>query len=157
MNQTLSPDNNPIYQINDMTDAHLEPIMEIEQAAYTHPWSIGNFKDCMTTGYHCWVIEQDNHLIGYVVFSVGANESHLLNICLTPATQGQGIATTVMKTVMKKAKSQQADCMFLEVRDSNVLAIKRYDVIGFHEIGHRTGYYPAKGGREDALILACTL
>ncbi|MGX1018365.1 ribosomal protein S18 acetylase RimI-like enzyme [Pseudomonas sp. Y3 TE3536] len=28
---------------------------------------------------------------------------------------------------------------------------------GFNEIGRRRDYYPVAGGREDALVMACTL
>ena len=52
------------------------------------------------------------------------------------------------------AKSHHADVMFLEVRPSNRSAIKIYDKSGFGEVGIRKDYYPAKFGREDALILA---
>jgi ribosomal-protein-alanine N-acetyltransferase len=45
---------------------------------------------------------------------------------------------------------------FLEVRDSNTAAFKLYERYGFNEIGRRD-YYPAVGGREDAVVMACTL
>jgi len=40
------------------------------------------------------------------------------------------------------------------VRTSNTIAIELYMKNDFNEIGRRNAYYPAKGGREDALILA---
>jgi ribosomal-protein-alanine N-acetyltransferase len=44
--------------------------------------------------------------------------------------------------------------MFLEVRPSNPNAIKLYQSLGFNEIGRRKDYYPARKGREDALVMA---
>ena len=44
--------------------------------------------------------------------------------------------------------------MLLEVRPSNTVAINCYNAAGFNEIGSRKDYYPATGGREDALLLA---
>jgi [ribosomal protein S18]-alanine N-acetyltransferase len=32
-----------------------------------------------------------------------------------------------------------------------------YERYGFNEIGRRRDYYPAVGGREDAVVMACTL
>ena len=43
--------------------------------------------------------------------------------------------------------------MLLEVRPSNGPALALYRNYGFAEIGRRKGYYPADGGREDALVL----
>ena len=46
---------------------------------------------------------------------------------------------------------------FLEVRASNQSAYRLYERYGFNEVGRRRDYYPAVGGREDALVMACTL
>ena len=39
----------------------------------------------------------------------------------------------------------------------NTAAFKLYERYGFNEIGRRRDYYPAVGGREDAVVMACTL
>ena len=44
--------------------------------------------------------------------------------------------------------------MLLEVRPSNTAAINCYNAAGFNEIGSRKDYYPARDGREDALLFA---
>jgi ribosomal-protein-alanine N-acetyltransferase len=43
--------------------------------------------------------------------------------------------------------------MMLEVRTSNIAGCAFYRRHGFTQIGERTGYYPAKQGRESALVL----
>ncbi len=46
----------------------------------------------------------------------------------------------------------------LEVRDSNTGAFRLYERYeSSTEIGRRRDYYPAVGGREDAVVMACTL
>ena len=45
----------------------------------------------------------------------------------------------------------------MEVRPSNLGAIALYDAEGFNEIGRRPRYYPARDGREDALVMALEL
>jgi [ribosomal protein S18]-alanine N-acetyltransferase len=47
--------------------------------------------------------------------------------------------------------------VFLEVRPSNAPAISLYHDEGFNEIGRRPRYYPARDGREDALVMALEL
>jgi ribosomal-protein-alanine N-acetyltransferase len=43
--------------------------------------------------------------------------------------------------------------VFLEVRTSNTPAIALYRSSGFVDLAVRRGYYPARDGREDALIM----
>jgi ribosomal-protein-alanine N-acetyltransferase len=43
------------------------------------------------------------------------------------------------------------------VRPSNSAARALYARAGFAEIGLRRGYYPAGGGREDAVVMEMTL
>ena len=47
--------------------------------------------------------------------------------------------------------------MLLEVRPSNAAALRLYERYGFERIGVRRGYYPAHGGREDAIVMRITL
>ena len=46
---------------------------------------------------------------------------------------------------------------FLEVRPSNIAAIRLYQSLGFEQIGIRRGYYQAVDGREDAIVLKLAL
>jgi ribosomal-protein-alanine N-acetyltransferase len=55
------------------------------------------------------------------------------------------------------AKNKDVNTVFLEVRPSNTAALTLYDKLEFNQIGTRRDYYPAKIGREDAVILAKSL
>jgi ribosomal-protein-alanine N-acetyltransferase len=85
--------------------------------------------------------------------SIAVGEAHLLNLCVSPQEQNQGIGRKLLEHVISVAKSH-ADTMFLEVRPTNTAAIFLYESVGFNEIGVRKGYYPAKNGREDAIMFA---
>jgi ribosomal-protein-alanine N-acetyltransferase len=47
--------------------------------------------------------------------------------------------------------------VFLEVRPSNPRAVTLYESLGFYDIGRRPNYYPARRGREDAVVMAMEL
>ena len=68
-----------------MTEARLDEVMAIEQSAYAHPWSRGNFTDSIRSGYQAQVLVGDDQLIGYFVAMKGVDEVHLLNITVAPA------------------------------------------------------------------------
>lgn len=135
----------------------LPEIMQIENQAYEFPWTEGIFRDCMRVGYPSWVYEMDNEIVGYTVISIAAGESHILNLCVRPGSQGQGIGKLLLDGVLETAKRFEVTQILLEVRLSNTAAQKLYHAYGFNELGIRSQYYPAKRGREDALILALSL
>ncbi len=137
-----------------MSELDLEQVIAIEEAVYEFPWSIGIFQDCLSAGYCCWLMEQDECVSGYGVMSVLADEAHILNLFIKSNFQNNGLGKEMLDYLIDLAKVHHADVMFLEVRPSNRQALKIYEKSGFDEVGSRKDYYPAKFGREDALILA---
>ena len=135
----------------------LESVTALEAAAYEFPWTLGIFRDCLRAGYECWVLVQADVVIGYAVLSVAASEAHLLNVCIGAGHQGGGHGTRLVRRMIDLARWHHAERMFLEVRPSNTRAIALYDHIGFNEIGRRPNYYPARRGREDAIVMAIEL
>lgn len=140
-----------------MSEDDLEEVLVIEGGAYAFPWSRTIFQDCLRVGYSCWVLEQDDALLAYGVMSVAAGESHILNLCVHPESQGLGFGTTMLNYLLDVARKHKADTAFLEVRPTNEIARRLYLAAGFDEVGMRRNYYPAEYGREDALIMARNL
>jgi len=144
-------------RIRPLVVTDLDAVMAIEERAYGFPWTEGIFRDCLRVGYCCWGYEVNGDLHGYGVMSVAAGESHILNLTVNPDAQRQGIGTRLLKHFMQLARRHSADIVMLEVRPSNIPAIRLYEKLGFNEIGVRRNYYPAQDGREDALLLALSL
>jgi ribosomal-protein-alanine N-acetyltransferase len=140
-----------------MTEADLDGIVAIERRVHAHPWTRGNFADSLAAGYHCWVAERDSQLIAYGIILVAAGEAHLLNLSVESGWQRHGIGTELTGFFVKVAREQGAARIYLEVRPSNVAARALYGRSGFSEVGMRAGYYPASGGREDAVIMEIDL
>ncbi len=139
-----------------MTEADLEAVLKIEYAAFSHPWTRGIFLDSLKS-YDCWLMFEGSQQVGHGVIQVVAGEAHLLNITVKPESQGRGLGLRLLEHLMRRARELQAGECFLEVRASNQPAYRLYERYGFNEIGRRRDYYPAVGGREDALVMACTL
>jgi len=147
-----------LIRLRKMHKDDMPSVLKIEAKNYQYPWNKTIFNDCfVASSYSCWVCEDENEeIIGYAILSVGAGESHIINISVDPKMQGLGIGQKMMAHLIKIA-GKKAETMFLEVRPSNQGAIKLYNKLGFNEIGRRKGYYPAEKGREDAIILALEL
>ena len=95
-----------------------------------------------------------SEVVGHAVISVTAGESHMLNLSIAGKHQRKGYGSRFIEFLVGEARNRDAHTMLLEVRPSNTAAINCYNAAGFNEIGSRKDYYPAPGGREDALLFA---
>jgi len=139
-----------------MTEADLDAVLKIEYAAFSHPWTRGIFLDGLKS-YEIWLMFEGNQQVGHGVINVIIDEAHLLNITVKPESQGRGLGLLLLDKLMKRAYELNGRECFLELRASNQSAYRLYERYGFNEVGRRRDYYPAIGGREDALVMACTL
>ncbi len=140
-----------------MLDSDLRAVFAIEEQVYPFGWTLKIFQDCLRVRYSCWVMEQDEELVGYAILSAAAGEAHILNIAIHPERQGRGLGRQMMHFLIDTAREHGADTVFLEVRPSNRSAVHLYDSMGFNQVGLRRDYYPASVGREDAIIMACVV
>jgi len=144
----------PSRGLRHMKEGDLKVVVAMEASAYPFPWSYGIFRDCLQVGYCCWVYEENGEIIAYVVMSIGADEAHILTLVVQEDYRNQGIGNMFMQHMLSIARQHRVQSMLLEVRPSNVGAINLYLKLGFNELGVRPNYYPAKNGREDAIIMA---
>ena len=147
----------PPLHMRPMQDNDIDEVMAVELLAYEFPWTKGNMQDCLKSGYSCWIYLQERCVIGYAIMSVAVGEANILNLCIHPDMQGHGLGRKLLEQMLMLARQQQADTAFLELRASNRVASGLYDAVGFNEMGVRRNYYPAKKGREDAILMAKVL
>ena len=88
---------------------------------------------------------------------VAAGEAHLLNLSIAAASQRRGHGRSLLRSVIELAREHKSKVLFLEVRPTNEIGKRLYAGTGFRQVGVRRGYYPARKGREDALVLALDL
>jgi ribosomal-protein-alanine N-acetyltransferase len=143
--------------IREMTSDDLGSVIDVEIAAYEHPWTLGIFRDCLRVGYSCWVYEDESSVVAYGIVMLSGAEAHVLNLCVHPDFQRRGIGRLLLNHLTQMSRESGADTILLEVRQSNIIAMQLYLSADFHELGVRTGYYPDHEGREDAIILAKSL
>ncbi|MGB2942660.1 MAG: ribosomal protein S18-alanine N-acetyltransferase [Candidatus Macondimonas sp.] len=140
-----------------LTLQDLPAIMAIERRAYEFPWTTGIFSDCLRVGYTAWGLEEFGTLRAYCITSIAAGEAHILNLCVDPSYQGLGLGGRLLGRMLELARKRQVERVLLEVRPSNEQAMALYHRHGFSKVGERRGYYPAQGGREDAVVMSLRL
>lgn len=147
-----------LWQLQPMLPEHLGEVVAIEQSAYDFPWTLGIFSDCLKVGYSAWIVTSPAAgVLAYGLMSMAVGEAHILNLCVAPAHQRQGMADYLLRHLLAVARAAGTTLVLLEVRKSNHAAQKLYERHGFRKLGVRKAYYPAHDGREDALVLALDL
>ncbi|QFY91035.1 ribosomal protein S18-alanine N-acetyltransferase [Magnetovirga frankeli] len=140
-----------------MTSDDLPEVMALERQAHSHPWSEGIMRDCLKPGYNGKILQRQGALLGFGIWTLLLDECHILNLCIDPGEQRQGHGRYLLHWMLHDARAQGAALSLLEVRLSNHAAIALYQGMGYSEIGQRPGYYPARKGREDGLVMALDL
>jgi [ribosomal protein S18]-alanine N-acetyltransferase len=135
----------------------LDAVLAVEQSAYSHPWTQGNFTDALRSGYEAQLLVADEVLLGYFVAMKGVDEVHLLNITVAPDQQRQGWARVMLDALAIWSRGQGAQWLWLEVRTSNARAMHVYDSHGYRRVGLRKNYYPNGSAREDAVVMSLRL
>jgi len=145
-----------------MLESSLDEIVRAERQLYEFPWTRGNFKDSIAAGYCCVELRRGDRpghgeLLGYAVMMLTPGEAHLLNLSVLAAAQRRGYGSGLLGVLAGVARVRGAARLLLEVRPSNAAARQLYARAGFERIGTRPGYYPARDGREDAIVLSLDL
>jgi ribosomal-protein-alanine N-acetyltransferase len=146
----------PPYEAAAMRVPDLTEVIAVERQAYPVPWTHGNFVDSLAAGYPAEVLRGSRaELLGYWVAMPGVDELHLLNITVTPAWQGRGLAVAMLDRLVDECRRRGLTQLWLEVRLGNERAREVYRRYGFAEVGKRRAYYPVQQGpREDAVLMS---
>ncbi|WP_246028901.1 ribosomal protein S18-alanine N-acetyltransferase [Litorilituus sediminis] len=134
-------------------------LMVIENACHSHPWSEKTFSSCIGGRYFGDYAQQDNDIVGFFIGEFVVDEATLMDICVKPTMQGQGLGKQLLNQFIEQAKNKGAIKIWLEVRAKNISAQMLYINTGFVEISRRTGYYPSATGfgYEDAIVMCLEL
>jgi ribosomal-protein-alanine N-acetyltransferase len=132
----------------------LDAIERIERASYPTPWSRSMFASELAkpSSLSLGAFEPGGgRLLGYLIISRYVDAWHVMNVAVEPVERRRGIARTLLDRLFEVTATDERRGYTLEVRVSNVGAIKLYEALGFKARGVRRGYYT--DNREDALIM----
>lgn len=143
--------------VRPMTVEDLDEVLAIERVSFQTPWSRGAFQYELTQNRvaRCLVVREGRALSGYLCLWEIGREIHVTNVAVDPARRRRGLARLLLGTVLEDARVRAVELVFLEVRPTNMDAVRLYESLGFRVIGRRKGYYFDTG--EDALVMEATL
>ncbi len=140
-------------QLRALTPLDLTELLKIEAELNAFPWREQNFTDSLHAKHFSHGLIIDGELAGFTIFSIVMPEATLLNIGLAARHHGQGLGKRLLEATLELIKAKGVEMCLLEVRQSNVVAQSLYHALGFYEVARRGNYYPAKKGREDAILM----
>lgn len=131
----------------------LDAIERIERASYPTPWSRSMFASELAkpSSLSFGAVDETGTLVGYLVLSRYVDAWHVMNVAVAPEKRRQGIASALLHRLLELTEDDALRGYTLEVRTSNLGAIRLYECFGFMRKGVRRGYYT--DNREDALIM----
>ncbi|WP_319783375.1 ribosomal protein S18-alanine N-acetyltransferase [Oceanisphaera sp. IT1-181] len=150
-----------------LTPEDLDAMQRLEQSAHSHPWTrktlASSFGQRYFTG-SLWTAESGlgaeegsemrPELVGYFIADGVLDESTLMNICVAPAAQGQGLGRQLLDLYLAACAERGITQHWLEVRASNLKAQALYLSADYQEYSQRPDYYPTPTGWEDAVLMA---
>lgn len=80
-----------------------------------------------------------------------------MDIAVEHTLRGKGLAKELMADFLNQCKVRGGQQVFLEVRESNIAAIKLYEKAGFESLERRKNYYQTQSGKENAIIMRLML
>ncbi|GAB6182770.1 ribosomal protein S18-alanine N-acetyltransferase [Thermodesulfovibrio hydrogeniphilus] len=133
----------------------LPSIHHIAIQSFSSPWSMKSFAEELSNpNSRVKVVEVEGEIVGYVVYRMISDEAEILSIAIKPEQRRKGLAKELIKNILDEIKHKARSC-FLEVRASNIPAIKLYEKMGFQKKGLRKNYYLIP--EEDAIIMELRL
>lgn len=131
----------------------LDDIYELDMQTFAMPWSKEALSYDILENDNAFVIvaEYEGEFAGYADIWTVLDEADLNSIAVRVDFRRKGIGDAIMLAMTEILSANGVATINLEVRVSNMPAIKLYKKYGFNECGVRPEYYLDNG--EDALIM----
>jgi len=152
----------PRFEMRKMRVDDLDEVMEIERAAFKHPWSAELFRRELDHDWSTILLavepltsapggRSSEHIVGFLIYWLVHDEVHVLNVAVDPQERRRGVARVLMAETERRAHAASASLLTLEVRRSNLAALELYKEFDYRAVGVRPNYYVDEG--EDAIVM----
>ncbi len=141
--------------VRDMMNADLDQVLVIENESFTTPWTLTSFEyEIKNRDAIFKVAVVDDRIAGFVCIRSMLDITHVLDLAVAPELRQKGVGSLLLKEALKELKKRRPDTkeVTLEVRESNIAAIRAYEKSGFKHAGSRRNYY--RKPDEDAVIMS---
>ena len=140
------------FVISRMQPDDILEVAALERQIFSLPWSEKGFLDSLNSPDTLYLtVRKDRKLIGYCGFLQSLDEADITNVAVSEEARGRGVGYHMLKTLMDEGMLRGVKRYTLEVRISNVSALRLYEKLGFSPVGVRKNFYELP--KEDAVIM----
>lgn len=148
MAEEVSPD----LRLQRMSWADLDEVHQIERECFTSPWPKNVFRSMLSDhSAFAYVARMDRQIVGYVISWLDRDQVIIANLAVRASSRRQGLGRYLLTFAMEEGFHAGASWAVLDVRESNLNAIRLYSDMGFRPRGRRSGYY--SNPEEDSLVM----
>lgn len=135
-----------------MTVAHIEEIAILEKECFSSPWSADGLNAELDNKFaRFYVAFLNGEIAGYIGSHNVLGEVYITNVAVFPRFRRKGVGRALVELLVGEMRTENADFVTLEVRESNQNAILLYEKCGFEKVGKRKDFYEKP--REDAVLM----
>ena len=141
--------------ISNMKCQDLDLIADTLDSHFDSFWNYNVFKSELENGNSKYLIAKvNNQIVGFAGIIPIIDEADISNIVVHKDFRNRKIGSLLLENLINLALSLNLKCINLEVRESNLPAIKLYEKFGFEVCGLRKKYY---NNSENAILMRKTL
>ncbi|WP_195269422.1 ribosomal protein S18-alanine N-acetyltransferase [Eubacterium sp. 1001713B170207_170306_E7] len=130
-------------EIREMRKQDASNLYEIGQACGLGSWSLESYVNEYNNPIAKYlVVEAEGQVVGFAGIWCVVDEAQVMNVGILGKYRQNGLGTQLMAALIKTARAQGCSCMTLEVKETNVAAIRLYKKMGFSAASIRENYYP---------------
>ncbi len=130
-----------------MTEEHISEIAKLERECFSSPWSENSLTSEINNKLAKFLVAiESEEVLGYGGMHLVGGEGFITNIAVFKKHRNKGVALNICKELISSCSYS----ISLEVRQSNTVAIKLYEKLGFKKVGQRKNFYEIP--TEDAYI-----
>ncbi len=138
--------------IEKMTSAHIEEIAKLEKECFSTPWSEDGLKSELDNNFaRFFVAFCEGKIAGYIGSHNILGEVYITNVAVFSEFRRNGVGNRLVEFLVNQMKSENAEFITLEVRESNSNAIFLYEKCGFQKVGQRKDFYEKP--KENAILM----
>ena len=129
-------------EVRDLREEDLDAVCAIEESSFSMPWRREDFQGLIEDNNSIYlVILSDDRVVGAAGYTFNGFDGYINNVVIDIDHRGQGLGRVLMKELLTVGRKNGVPEFTLEVRASNVPAIKLYESLGFKSEGRRKNFY----------------
>lgn len=143
------------YRVETLSPEDVECIADLHAASFDEAWTPPMIKRIMAMAGSFGLIARrvvDGGVAGFALVRKAADECELLSLAVGDDDRGNGVGAMLLDAALSSAIAVDARKFFLEVAETNDVAIRLYTSRGLKTVGRRPDYYELKSGRREAAL-----